>query len=948
MHYSRRTTLQLGGLMAGSAVLPTIAQAKSHSSLTQFANPTASARPWVRWWWPGGVVTDPELRREIDVLSRAGFGGGEIQAFNPAIPGLTKDERAHVNDYANDAFFAHIKVCCEEALKDGLQIDYTFGSAWPSGGGFAVTPELALVELTPAFTSISTPVTIPIKINLPKQTKKFGALNSLDSRTRDPRAVGWQERLEKRWRLVAVVAVKGDPPTLKGSGSYRESNVATPGTIAAGPGIVLTDKLLADGTLNWTPPEAGNWQIIAFEQFTVDSSVMAGVGEGPQLVLDHFNKAAFEAHAGRVGAPLDKLGVDKRAIRAMFIDSLELMTDIYWSDDFLAQFAKRRGYDLVPYLPYILQPGWEAPWDSRYSPPYYVSDDTGDRVRFDYRQTVSELMIENFWSPFVEWCREHGFKSRLQAHGGPTDLIMSYGLADIPETEDLAASGDTHFLRLARASADIYGKSMVSCESLCWIARPYEITPADWLARSNFLFASGVSQLIIHGFPYALHAEKWPGWFPFAPSGFLDGFSSQIDEANPLWAAIPTLNTYLHRAQHILREGKSVVPLAVLVVNPGTGDNQGDMEVETWLTALLAGGYDYDRISFDGLARAEVKNGRLRTAAGFEFDCVLVPPLEGIQPEILDKLVSLEKAGLKIAFVDKLPSRSAGLTDKLAQDERVVVAAESLRNANAHLLDSKAIATGLRDAGVAPNVTFLGDSCLFVQRDLGGRHLFVFHNAKAEPVSLRTRISARGYPTRLDPFTGEATGVKFTASAGSKDITLEIAAGGAAFVVFQPQRIAPPPAPVVLSSLAGPADWHLVAHGHGHKGRIVDEVRQNFKLQDLSRVDGLSDFSGQAIYSASLDVDASWLGSRKQVWLDLGAVHDMATVSVNGKELGTLITGPFEINITPALHSGANAVVVRVFNSPNNAMMDPKAPGLKKLTLKSTGLVGPVQIRLKA
>ena len=132
-----------------------------------FSHPPDQAKPWVRWWWPGGAVTEEELRREIRVLRLAGFGGAEIQAFNPGIPNLSKDERARINDYANDAFFSHIRASADEADQNGLKIDVTFGSAWPSGGGFAITPELALVELTPAVTSVRAPLAAPIRVNIP-------------------------------------------------------------------------------------------------------------------------------------------------------------------------------------------------------------------------------------------------------------------------------------------------------------------------------------------------------------------------------------------------------------------------------------------------------------------------------------------------------------------------------------------------------------------------------------------------------------------------------------------------------------------------------------------------------------------------------------------------------------------------------------------------------------
>lgn len=133
----------------------------------------------------------------------------------------------------------------------------------------------------------------------------------------------------------------------------RSSVVKAAGKADGVEGVVVTDKLRPDGVLDWIPSSDGNWQIVVFKQFVVDSPVLAGVGAGPQLVLDHFKRAAFEAHARRVGDPLAPGGVPARALRATFVDSLELMPDPYWSEDLLAQFMARRGYDLTPYLPHL-------------------------------------------------------------------------------------------------------------------------------------------------------------------------------------------------------------------------------------------------------------------------------------------------------------------------------------------------------------------------------------------------------------------------------------------------------------------------------------------------------------------------------------------------------------------------------------------------------------------
>ena len=43
--------------------------------------PPKSARPWTRWWWPGGDVDTATLVRQLEELDAAGFGGGEVQPF---------------------------------------------------------------------------------------------------------------------------------------------------------------------------------------------------------------------------------------------------------------------------------------------------------------------------------------------------------------------------------------------------------------------------------------------------------------------------------------------------------------------------------------------------------------------------------------------------------------------------------------------------------------------------------------------------------------------------------------------------------------------------------------------------------------------------------------------------------------------------------------------------
>jgi len=312
--------LVLGGVEAR-------AQNRPVSLEDAFRSPSIDARPRVRWWWPGAAVEPDELRREIVLLDDQGFGGAEIQSLTSNFVTLTPQERAVVKDYAEPRFFAQVKVAAGAAVARGMTLDYTLGSSWPSGGGFAITPEKALVELTMARTEIAGGVPGPVRVAIPVRTRRLGALNFLDARVKDPAVADWRARLDARARIVAVVAVKGTAPDLKATGPtagfklYPWDDVVRPGALDTGTALLLTDKLRPDGTLDWAPPP-GIWQVLVYKQYASDMGVLGAAGRGPQLVLDHMNPGAFAAHAARVAG---QLGDHPAGIRSTFVDSLELM-----------------------------------------------------------------------------------------------------------------------------------------------------------------------------------------------------------------------------------------------------------------------------------------------------------------------------------------------------------------------------------------------------------------------------------------------------------------------------------------------------------------------------------------------------------------------------------------------------------------------------------------------
>ncbi|WP_375194171.1 glycosyl hydrolase [Sphingobium sp.] len=941
------------GLLTATAMLASL-PAMAGSLEDGFAHPSAEAKPRFRWWWPGAAVNDEELRREVKLMADNGFGGGEIQAMSPNFVTLTPEEKAVVNDYAEPSFFAHVRAAGEAAQALGLSLDYTLGSSWPSGGGVAIPPEKAFTELAMARTEVKGGATGPLKVDIPKRTRRLGALNFLDARVKAPEFADWGKRLEARARIVAVVAMKGAAPTLKAGGAGPMGftispwkDVETPGALDASSRIVLTDRLRDDGTLDWTPPP-GVWQVFVFKQYASDVGVLGAAGRGPQLILDHMDPTAFAAHAARVGDPL---GNKPAGIRSTFVDSLELMQDIQWGPQFLAEFQKRRGYDLTPYLPFVVQPGWMQAWDEHWSPPYFNASDSelAERVRADYRLTVSDLMIAGFIEPFVAWNHAHGLKAKFQAHGGAFDIIRGYGLADIPETEDLVHGGDPLFMRFARSAAHLYGRPLVSAESLVWKDRAYEVTPDEMRRRVDLLMAGGVNSMILHGMNYRFHADDWPGWHAFQPSPFAGGFSTMLNESNPVWPAVKPLAAYIARLQSVMQAGEAVVPVAYFYGRSGyyvgiEDDGAGRQGAEK---AFLAGGYDFDRINPDSIANARVENRQLVSKGGQRYPALVLPPLDAMRADTAEKIAAFAKAGLPIFFTGRAPGRDEGLADRARRDARVKKAVAAALRAGAKVVSQEAMTQALRTAAIPANLTFMGDPAdlVYVQRRVEGRTVTFLHNRGEAVRNVALGLPQAGQVSRWNAMDGSIVPLASTRNAGATSLALTLAPGESALLMLDPK--APPQfvgMPQPAGRLAIPADgWSLKAEGHVMRKAYAHDFGQ-VTLKDWREVPELAGFAGNATYRRTINVDAGWLGSGTKVTLDLGEVHDMATVTVNGRTLPPAISAPYRVDLTGALKSGRNDLAITIANVPQNAMIDPKDPTYRKLKPVAAGWTGPVML----
>jgi hypothetical protein len=122
-----------------------------------------------------------------------------------------------------------------------------------------------------------------------------------------------------------------------------------------------------------------------------------------------------------------------------------------------------------------------------------------------------------------------------------------------------------------------------------------------------------------------------------------------------------------------------------------------------------------------------------------------------------------------------------------------------------------------------------------------------------------------------------------------------------------------------------PGPWSVAfQEGRGAPASITLPALASLRL---NADPGVRYFSGTATYSRPLDVPAGLLGDGRRVILDLGRVEVMARVRINGRDLGNLWKEPYQMDVTDAVHPGANDLEVAVTDLwPNRLIGDEQLP----------------------
>jgi len=700
----------------------------------------------------------------------------------------------------------------------------------------------------------------------------------------------------------------------------------------------LTRAIRSDGAVTWRAVGCP-WRVYAVSQRPSGQRVKRAApgGEGPMLNpfygdgLRRYLAVFADAFAAYRGAKP----------RAMYQDSYEYVCD--WSPDMLAEFARRRGYHLEAHLPELLGSG---------------TDEATARVKADYRETVSDLVVEHHAAPWVKWCHQHGFLARYEAHGAPANLLDLYASADIPETEMFHSDREPLVSKLASSAAHVMGRRLVGSETGTWLAEHFTETLGEMKSLIDLLFTAGVNHIFYHGSCYSPDDAPWPGWLFYA--------STQMNPRNPIWRDLSALNAYVARCQSVLQAGRPdndmllYWPIYDLWHNPDgrliglTVHNARqwllDQPVGRTAKGLWDAGFAFDFVSDRQLLAASTRGGMVHTPGG-SYKAIVVPPCQHMPVETLRKLLSLAEGGCTIIFDGGLPQDVPGLA---RIEERRAQLRGLLEHARPGAVDPHGVAWAsvgkgrlavgaaqgaLLEVGI-PSEGGAADGLRMVRRtDEHGAWYFIV-NAAAAPFDGWARL-ARGYRSvvLMDPMTGR-TGAAAMQTAGDNctQVYLQLEPGESVLARALNDPVGNGPAWRYWrrAGASTPLDgaWQVSFISGGPTLPQLVSTKALASWTELGGDDARR-FAGTARYRLTFDSPlpghANWV-------LDLGRVCQSARVRLNGQELGVLFAAPFRV-IVSGLRPTGNVLEVEVTSTAANRIRDMDRSGVPWKRMRDINLV---------
>jgi hypothetical protein len=631
----------------------------AHALSAEFITPPDSAKPWVYWFWLNSNITREGITADLEAMKSAGIGGVLI---------MEVDQGAPVGPvaFASPQWLDLFKHVAAEADRLGIEVNMNNDAGWNGSGGPWMKVEQSMQKLVWTETQIEGPKQFQAKLAQPEAVANYYediAVMAFPTPAGNARIPDLGDKAAFNPGLAALRAPAAWP--------------VTPSAESIAPDRLLnvTDKLAKDGTLTWDVPE-GKWTILRIGHTTTGKENHPTPASGSGFECDKMSKEAAEAHfAGLMGKIIKTCGpLVGKSLVATHIDSWENGSQ-NWTPKFREEFQKRRGYDLMPFFPVM-------------TGRIVGSREASERFLWDVRQTVNELVLQNYAGQFREMAHRNGLRLSIEHYTWcPCDELAYGGCADEPMGEFWSwwfgtnkKYGFNFSCTEAASAAHIYGKKVVgaeaftACDSERWQGHPAIIKDlGDWA------FCEGINRFVFHR--YAMQP-----WLHVKPGMTMGPWGLHYERTETWWNMSKAWHEYLARCQHLLRQGLFVADVCYLGTEASPQSIMGQKRfMAKKPDALDPSNPDYPRdrldYSFDVcstdalLTRMSVKDGRLVLPDGMSYRLLVLPNCETVTPKLATKIKELVEAGATV--VGSRPSKSPSLSNYPKCDEDVqAIAAE--------------------------------------------------------------------------------------------------------------------------------------------------------------------------------------------------------------------------------------------------------------------------------
>ncbi|MCB0669568.1 MAG: hypothetical protein KDC80_27275, partial [Saprospiraceae bacterium] len=722
----------------------------------QFKSPPKKAYPKTYWWWLNGHVDTVRIREEIFAMHEAGLSGFDIFDIGvPASDTVVKDGAPFLGQESLQAI--------ELALRLAKSLDMTAGlsmaSSWNAGGAW-IKPQHAAKSIYFSVTEWTGKKGARLSFPLIDKTDERGRSKWIEF-TADGRPVYYED--------VAILAIP----------DRKEISNLTPSDI-----LNVTDYFdPASETLDWD--HRGAYKIYRYvcsnsgEQLKLPSKLSAGP------IIDHFDAEATAAHFNYV---LDKLrtilpqGIEHSALKSLYLASYEA-TGFTWTPTLPEVFEKINGYEIYPFIPSLFDEGIFDP------------ELVGSFQR-DFRRTLSELMIDNFYRVAKRISNANGLMINSESggpgfplHNVPVEPLKSLGVMDLPRGEfwinhnRLNAEG-IDILRVVKevsAASHIYARGMVEEEAFTtfqhWQEGPFEMKPAGDRA-----FCEGMNKVVVHGSSHNPRGYGLPGIYY--------GAGTHFNDRRIWWPKVKPFTDYLARISLIGQSGNFVSDVLYYygdAIPNYAGHKNGRFTVGP--------GFDYEVINTEILNQLRVKDGQLELPSGARFKLLVLEDEKIMHPEVFQKLRELLKGGAivlgdkpdSIAHRLNLPQRSYSREDiESLWSEKYPLNDEGITG---KVISGISPLELIQQMEITPDFTY-ADADLFlmdfIHYKMEDRHFYFIRNATDQWLTRKCLFRQNGsYAEIWNPVDGSAEPALLGKQKESGfEIPLSLPPFGSLFVVF--------------------------------------------------------------------------------------------------------------------------------------------------------------------